>query len=331
MLYSTETKSEYYTYGLANSLKLSKENYVGGVALHEYEFFYFGFSGREERLDEHLACLKSDTNQSKKDIIKEIQEAGGEVIFVKILENVDKQTAIDKEIEQIAYHGRADLGLGPLTNRTNGGESGESGPKNDLTGQKFGRLTVISFSHMDISISKWLCKCECGTERILIGSSLKNGTTKSCGCLRKERITSSLTIHDKSRTSIHNLWVAMRQKCDNKNNKYYVDNGGRGIKVCDRWHIFENFYEDMGDKPTDIHMLSRLDNNGDFSSDNCKWISLEEHVKNRKNRRELNFDSKIHSIAEWSIISGTRPTTIQARLKRGWSHEEAVFGKNINN
>lgn len=117
-------ENQFYTYGLADPRKLSKESYVGGISLHDYEFFYFGYSGREERIDEHLACKKSDKNMEKKNIIKEIQSAGKEVIIVKIIENVDEYTAIKKEIERIAYYGRADLDLGPLTNKTNGGDGG---------------------------------------------------------------------------------------------------------------------------------------------------------------------------------------------------------------
>lgn len=128
-------KSDYYTYGLANPLKLSKESYIGGISLYEYEFFYIGYTGREERLDEHLACKKSDKNIDKKNIIREIQEAGEKVIVVKFVEGVVKWTAISKEIEQIAYYGREDLGLGPLTNRTNGGDGTADGEDH----QNFGK------------------------------------------------------------------------------------------------------------------------------------------------------------------------------------------------
>lgn len=117
----------YYTYALIDPRKPSKENYIGGLSLYDYEVFYFGYTGKEKRLEQHLACYKSDKNINKKNIIKEIQEAGLEVKFVKIIDNVDKYTAIKKEIEMIAYYGREDLGLGPLTNRTNGGDGGNSG------------------------------------------------------------------------------------------------------------------------------------------------------------------------------------------------------------
>ena len=130
-----EEKSDYYVYGLANPLKPSKESYIGGKSLHEYEFFYFGFSGREERLDEHLGCYAADKNYHKKNTIKKIQRNDEEVIFVKMLENVNKQTAVDEEIEMIAYYGRADKGLGPLANMTDGGENCGSGESHSVYGK----------------------------------------------------------------------------------------------------------------------------------------------------------------------------------------------------
>ena len=119
---STEEKSDYYTYGLANPLKPTKERYIGGDSLYDYEFFYIGFTGSEKRLSQHLACYDSDTNYHKKNTIKKIQRNGEEVIFVKILMNVTKQEAKAEEIRKIAYYGRADKGLGPLTNMTDGGD-----------------------------------------------------------------------------------------------------------------------------------------------------------------------------------------------------------------
>ena len=117
----------YFVYGLANPLKLSKEKYIGGPSLYEFEFFYIGYTGTNRRLGQHLSCSKSDGNEQKKKLIKEIENAGEEVIFVKILENVAEYIAIKKEIEQIAYYGRFDKGLGPLTNMTDGGEGGNGG------------------------------------------------------------------------------------------------------------------------------------------------------------------------------------------------------------
>jgi hypothetical protein len=112
----------YYTYVLINPLKPSKESYIGGISLYDNEPFYFGISKREERLNEHLACYDTDKNGHKKNTIKKIQRNGSDPIFIKILENVDEQIAKNKEIEMIAYYGRFDKKLGPLTNMTDGGD-----------------------------------------------------------------------------------------------------------------------------------------------------------------------------------------------------------------
>ena len=309
-----EVKSDYYTYGLANPLKSSKENYIGGDSLHEYEFFYFGYSGREERLDEHLKCYNSDKNYHKKNTIRKIQRNGEEVIFVKILENVDEQPAIDKEIEMIAYYGRSDKGLGPLTNLTDGGEGNKRGREN-LTGRKFGRLLVIEFKRLrNENIPEWVCLCECGNEKVIRSSSLKNGSTKSCGCLQKEIMREMKTRHPLLDTTIYNTWKNMLQKHNNK--------------ICDRWlESFDNFYEDMGDRISDKYMLSRINKNGIYEASNCKWMTREDCHNNRKNTIHLTVNNKTHSLKEWSNISGTNYCTMKDRYRKGWKPEEIICGK----
>ncbi|MCK4500680.1 hypothetical protein KAU11_09280 [Candidatus Babeliales bacterium] len=255
-------KSDYYVYGLVNPLKSSKESYIGGDSLYEYEYFYFGYSGDEKRLDQHLKGKKSDKNYHKKNTIKKIERNGKKVILKKIIENVDKQTAKNKEIEMIAYYGRCDLGLGPLTNMTDGGDGGNTSNKRiDLTGKKFGRLLVLEFKertkHRKL---KWLCRCDCGTEKIIDGSHMKSGKIKSCGCQQRENIKKACTKHNKSNSKIFHTWWYIFKTYNEKN------------KVCDRWTTFKNFYEDMGDRPSDNHRLKRLDGNGNFEPSNCKWI-----------------------------------------------------------
>ena len=264
-------KSDYYTYGLANPLKSSKDSYIGGNSLYEYEYFYFGYSGDEKRLDHHLKCRKSDKNYHKKDTIKKIRKNDSEPIFIKILENVNKQTAIDKEIEMIAYYGRDDLDLGPLTNKTNGGDGGATRTREDLTNQKFNRWTVIKFIGVTKNRqSNWLCKCVCGIKKEILSHNLKNGKSKSCGCLREESTAKKMTTHGKSYTPEYRILGTIKWKCYNENSPYYKDY--EGIIICERWlESFENFYGDMGERPSDKHILSRKDKNGNFEPNNCEW------------------------------------------------------------
>lgn len=152
----------------------------------------------------------------------------------------------------------------------------------DITGQRFGRLVVIKIAGQDKWRSKlWECLCDCGATTIVKGESLKAGSTQSCGCLRKERVLKAITKHGMSATLIYHLWQTMHSRCENPNCIGYKNYGGRGIKVCDRWFKFENFFEDMGKKPEGLS-LERINNNKGYSPDNCKWATRIEQSHNSR-------------------------------------------------
>lgn len=167
----------------------------------------------------------------------------------------------------------------------------------DLTGQRFGRWRIVGYSHTDHNRRSafWLCECDCGTRRSVSGNSLRMGDTKSCGCLHRETVSNSSKIHrfkhghsaNKKISREYYIWVAMRQRCENDNDKSYPNYGGRGIRVCDRWKSFKNFIEDIGLKPTSAHTLERKNVNGDYALYNCKWATRKEQAANtRKTRRD---------------------------------------------
>jgi hypothetical protein len=126
-----------------------------------------------------------------------------------------------------------------------------------------------------------------------------------------------------SRTRAYTIWCSMMGRCRNPNNDAYANYGGRGISVCQRWSLFEDFYADMGE-PADSQSIDRIDNDGDYSPQNCRWASRTEQNRNRRNVRLLTVDGETASMAEWADRSGIDLRTIWLRLKKGWSDDAAV-------
>ena len=147
-----------------------------------------------------------------------------------------------------------------------------------MEGQTFGRFLVIRLDGSDSAGSRYLCKCSCGTVKTVRGSSLRNGSSKSCGCLNLDKVTK----HGMTDTPTYMSWVAARSRCRYKKNIGYKSYGGRGIDICDRWYdSFKNFLEDMGERPEGTS-LDRIDGSKGYSPDNCRWATLVEQSSNRR-------------------------------------------------
>ena len=147
----------------------------------------------------------------------------------------------------------------------------------DLTGKRFGRLFVLSVADRKYHL---ICVCDCGNKCTVAISSLKSGSTQSCGCLRLERSKT----HGMSHIPEFRVWNSMLERCNNPNNKRYCDYGGRGIKVCERWMDFKNFIADMGFRPKGL-TLERINNDKGYSPSNCKWDTGENQARNRRIRK----------------------------------------------
>lgn len=160
----------------------------------------------------------------------------------------------------------------------------------DLTGQRFGMLTVLGPRRSELEKSGttvyWLCKCDCGASSWVAARHLRNGHTQSCGCFRSIKTTAEKTKHGKRWTKEYIIWAGMIQRCQNPNHQSYALYGGRGISVCDRWlgeGGFENFLDDMGPAPSAAHQIDRFPNNdGDYEKSNCRWATIKQQARNRR-------------------------------------------------
>ena len=185
----------------------------------------------------------------------------------------------------------------------------------DLTGQRFGQLRITS----QAGSSKegrvmWNCLCDCGKQPIVRGDSLRNGDTKSCGCLRRGRLIETHTIHGKCDTPAYISWRGMRKRCNDSNNPSYRSHGDRGITICKRWMKFENFYADMGDRPEGMS-IERKDNNKGYSPDNCKWATPREQARNRRDNRMVTHNRRTQCLSAWAEELETNYHTLRHRLK----------------
>ena len=195
----------------------------------------------------------------------------------------------------------------------------------DLVGQRFGRLIVIRFDGRDKwRKSYWLCRCDCGKEKIIGGNNLRSGNTKSCGCLAKNNaLKHGHTIKGKG-TRTYESWHSMIQRCTNPKDKRYKDYGGRGITVCERWlNSFPNFLEDMGDRPKG-HQIDRMNNDKGYHKSNCLWVTPKQNSRNRRSNHLETHNGKTQCITAWSEEVGIPEYVIRQRLKHGWSIERAL-------
>ena len=196
-------------------------------------------------------------------------------------------------------------------------------------GNKYGRWMVKEFSHHDkYRNDYWVCECECGEFKTVQGGHLRNGSSKSCGCLQKELAAKKKFIHGLSYHPLKPIYYTVLSRCHNPNNKEYNNYGGRGIKVCKRWrNSIKNFIEDMGERP-DSQSIERIDNDGDYSPDNCKWATQSEQCRNNRNTRLITYKGKTQCLKDWSKELGIKYSTLSGRINQyGWSIENAFTHK----
>ena len=203
----------------------------------------------------------------------------------------------------------------------------------DMIGKRYGRLVVQSIDHYEYDKNGWkryylLCKCDCGSTKVILAYSLTKGLTKSCGCYNKEKTGNLFRKHGKSNTRICHIWRDMHRRCENKNRKSYKRYGGRGITVCEDWsgdHGFENFYEwSMSHGYSDDLTIDRIDNDKGYSPDNCRWTDYQTQANNSSWNTWIDYNGEKHTLAEWGRICNLEPSRISSRIKNGWSIGESL-------
>lgn len=194
----------------------------------------------------------------------------------------------------------------------------------DLTGKRFGKLTVVRFSHTQNKNSVWLCSCDCGGFSKSLAPGLNGGRVLSCGCARREASRGRWLIHGNSTKAEHKAWRSMHDRCENPKHKSYYNYGGRGISVCERWNTFENFYADLGPRPTLKHSIDRIDNESGYSPQNCRWATRDEQANNKRTNCVFTLGGKSQTLTAWAKEVGVSISSIRGRMSRGWSLEQAL-------
>jgi hypothetical protein len=203
--------------------------------------------------------------------------------------------------------------------------------KHDITGRRFGRLTAVGLVER-VGVEKrerWLFRCDCGEYRVVRKSIVRAGRSKSCGCLKAEFIRGS-SIHGLSKTKLAKVLNAMISRCHDPNVRGYKDYGGRGITVCPKWRqdrgsfyiwAFANGYAEVDGRG--LH-IDRIDNNQGYSPENCRFVTPSVNCNNTRANRRITFRDENKTITEWSRALGLGSGAVAARLKRGWTVEEAL-------
>lgn len=203
----------------------------------------------------------------------------------------------------------------------------------NLTGKQFGRLSVISFDHMESKgRSYWLCECSCGKRVVARRDQLLSGHTTSCGCYAIDNTRERATKHGLSNERLYDIWRAMRYRCRNETDSRYFRYGGRGIKVCDEWNDFETFYNWAMQNGYEPNLsIDRIDNDGDYCPENCRWVNDITQANNKCTNRNVEYNGVTHTVSEWARLFGVHKETLRYRINHADMRDfEAYFGVDIS-
>jgi hypothetical protein len=195
----------------------------------------------------------------------------------------------------------------------------------EMLGIRFGKLTVIErLENFPNGTAAWNCLCDCGIEKKVAGTKLRAGKQKSCGCSSPKFSKESISTHGMSKTRVYRIWAGMHSRCRQTKNKkiqrLYLD---KGIKVCERWNKFENFYEDMGDPP-DGMSIDRINGDKGYEPSNCRWATSKQQANNMSSNRLIEYNNKKMTISLWAKEIGVKPNTLNYRIRRGMPLKDAL-------
>jgi hypothetical protein len=200
-------------------------------------------------------------------------------------------------------------------------DSAKSTKRIDVVGLRFGRLEVIDDANPSSGRRRVKCRCDCGNEAVVDPRLLRNGRTKSCGCLQKEKVAitaRSMTKHGMTKSPEYNSWTKMKRRCLSPADAKYPLYGGRGIGVCERWlHDFEAFFADVGERPSSTHSLDRIDVNGNYEPGNCRWATPSEQSRNKQKHRLVRHEGVEMPLSQACELAGVNYRSALSRINAG--------------
>lgn len=195
-----------------------------------------------------------------------------------------------------------------------------------LEGQKFNRLLVIDYIRRT-DHGTYVCKCDCGNVSEVRPDDLKAGRVVSCGCYQAELVGNRCRKHGKYRSRTYRVWAAMKSRCLYSGSTFYHRYGGRGIRVCERWMDFENFYLDMGDAPNG-YSIDRINNNGDYEPLNCRWANQIQQSNNMERNKFIEFNGEKLTYSQWARKTGLKTHIVRYRHLKGLTIAQMMEEKN---
>lgn len=196
----------------------------------------------------------------------------------------------------------------------------------NLTGKRFGRITVIEYVGRTgiAKVSTWRCRCDCGVEKNMTGTSLQGGSA-SCGCLRLERTVAAKRTHGETKSVEYRAWAKLIARCEDPKDKSFSDYGGRGIRVCAEWRrSFPAFLLAVGKRPSPRHSIDRIDNEADYKPGNVRWATRVQQNRNKRTNRRITWAGVTKTSAEWAEHTGIPRHTIEKRINSGWDVGRAL-------